>query len=177
MTYLNLDLWCGAVIIYMPPSNAIRLFPRWIPLNSGHHDLLLYLIFEPLICQSRWHLYGSVTTHKIWKIPWEITWHWWMRFAGFYGGTYFFGLWSVFHFDIFIVVSCLYLHICIAYVISIWQMIDGRGDVVCQWRHFRLWMGTLLLLSRFCLVFGFCRFFNNPFTLFLRYSVADICVR
>ena len=24
-----------------------------------------------------------------------------------------------------------------------------------------------------CLVFGFCLFFNNPFTLFLRYSVAD----
>ena len=27
------------------------------------------------------------------------------------------------------------------------------------------------VLSRFCLVFGFCRFLNNPFTLFLRYSV------
>jgi len=67
---------------------CIRLFPRWIPLNSGHHGLLLYLIFEPLICQSRWHLYGSVTTHKIWKIPWEITWHWWMRFAGFYSLTF-----------------------------------------------------------------------------------------
>jgi hypothetical protein len=30
------------------------------------------------------------------------------------------------------------------------------------------------VLSRFCLVFGFCRFLNNSFTLFLRYSVADI---
>jgi hypothetical protein len=30
------------------------------------------------------------------------------------------------------------------------------------------------VLSRFCLVFGFCRFLNNPFTLFLRYSVDYI---
>jgi hypothetical protein len=30
------------------------------------------------------------------------------------------------------------------------------------------------VLSWFCLVFGFCRFLNNPFTLFLRYSVDYI---
>jgi hypothetical protein len=30
-------------------------------------------------------------------------------------------------------------------------------------------------MSPFWLVFGFCRFLNNPFTLFLQYSVADIC--
>ena len=29
------------------------------------------------------------------------------------------------------------------------------------------------VLSRVCLVFGFCSFFNNPFTLFRRYYVAD----
>ena len=30
------------------------------------------------------------------------------------------------------------------------------------------------VLSQFCLVIGFYRFFNNPFNLFLRYSVVDI---
>jgi hypothetical protein len=47
-----------------------------------------------------------------------------------YGGTYFFGLWSVNHFDIFIVVSCLHLHDFIAFVIGTWQVIDGRGHEI-----------------------------------------------
>ena len=33
------------------------------------------------------------------------------------------------------------------------------------------------VLSRFCIVFGFCRFLNNPFTLFLRYSVDYIYMK
>jgi hypothetical protein len=35
-------------------------------------------------------------------------------------------------------------------------------------------LSFLCVLSRFCLVFRFCRFLNNPFTLVLRCSVADI---